>query len=223
MAFAIGQKLLASQLNDFNPSGDVNPGDDIALGSGGVITYAADTNLYRASANVLKTDDALVVVGTLTAANNSPVGRPYLHAYQSSTGTQTLTTTTATAITFDAEILDTLGAHSTSVNPSRFTPTVAGYYKCIGQVCFAVDTTGDRTAWFHKNGASVTGATPYGGIPAMNGTGLSYGFAHAFATILCNGSTDYIELFGEHNKGSNLATASDGNSCSYMIIEWVSA
>lgn len=58
MAFSIGQKLLASQVNDFNPSGDVNPGDDIALGTGGVITWNADTNLYREAADILRTDDA---------------------------------------------------------------------------------------------------------------------------------------------------------------------
>lgn len=35
---------------------------------GGSVQIGADTNLYRDSANVLKTDDALTVVGTLTAA-----------------------------------------------------------------------------------------------------------------------------------------------------------
>lgn len=146
---------------------------------------------------------------------------PYLHAYQVSGATQTLTTVTWTEITMTGEIIDTKNAHSTSVNTARYTPTVAGYYECLGVVAFAVDTVGDRIAQFRKNGAIVTGGAPYQGTAAMNGAALSFGFAHADATISCNGSTDYISLWGQHNKGSNLATASDANSCSFMIVKWV--
>ena len=39
----------------------------LAVG-GGSVQLGADVNLYRSAANVLKTDDALTVVGTLTAS-----------------------------------------------------------------------------------------------------------------------------------------------------------
>ncbi len=91
MAFTIGQKLLASQLNDFNPSGDVNPGDDMDLTSGGVITWATDTNIYRGAASQLKTDDNLVA---FTYKENS--GAITVSQAQNTAATTTSTSYTAT-------------------------------------------------------------------------------------------------------------------------------
>ncbi len=42
----------------------------LAIG-GGSVQLGADVNIYRTSANVLKTDDALTVAGTLTASGAS--------------------------------------------------------------------------------------------------------------------------------------------------------
>jgi hypothetical protein len=153
----------------------------------------------------------------LTAAKLNNVLQSTAHAYQ--TSTQTLTTATWTAITMNAEAYDPKGFHSTSSNTARFTPTVAGRYKCFGMVAFAGDTVGDRAAQFRKNGAQ-TDELPYGPMPAMNGTGLVAGAAFAMGTVALNGSTDYVELYGIHNKGSNLATFySSLLSGSYWIIE----
>jgi hypothetical protein len=44
------------------------------LGSSVVINWGADTNIYRSAANTLKTDDALVVVGAVTASAALTVG-----------------------------------------------------------------------------------------------------------------------------------------------------
>lgn len=143
--------------------------------------------------------------------------RPYLHAYQSVV--QTLTTTATTEIIMQSEIIDNTNRHN--VANGRFMPNVAGYYRCFGIVAFDVSVTGDRVARFRKNGADVTGGAPYSSMPAMNGTGFSGGFAIAGATIQCNGSTDYISLWGAHNHGSNLNTNVGSNAASYMIIEWV--
>lgn len=46
------------------PTTDVN----VDLGSAVLINWGADVNLYRSAANTLKTDDALVVVGSLSAS-----------------------------------------------------------------------------------------------------------------------------------------------------------
>lgn len=152
-----------------------------------------------------------------TATKLNGIFQSVTHAYQ--TSTQTLTTATWTAITMNAEAYDPRGLHSTSANTSRFTPNVAGRYKCFGMVAFAGDTTGDRAAQFRKNGAQ-TDELPYGPMPAMNGTGLVAGAAFAMGTVALNGSTDYVELYGIHNKGSNLATFYSALlSGSYWIIE----
>lgn len=45
-----------------------NVASNIDLGSAVVINWGADVNLYRSGANTLKTDDALIVVGSLSAS-----------------------------------------------------------------------------------------------------------------------------------------------------------
>lgn len=149
--------------------------------------------------------------------------KTYFHGYQ--TAVQALANATWVAITFTGEVVDTISGHSVSSNTSRYTPTTAGYYKCVGQVTTAVSTAGDRVAQFRKNGSVVTsgsdGDAPYSGVPSMKGTGLSFGMAFAWATIKCNGSTDYIELYGQQNSGGSLNTASDTNSRCFFIAEWV--
>lgn len=196
MAFSIGQKLTAALLNDFDPSGHVHVGTDLTVATTAAIT------------------------GVLTASNTgNKVTRPYCHAFQSVT--QNLTNLVAAAVTMTSETLDNTNGHSTSTNTSRFTPTVGGWYRCIGGVCFAGNVTGDRQAGFRKNGNTVDEA-PYGGMPGMNGASFLAGFAYAFADIQCNGTTDYIELWGAQNSGGTLATFVSGGSVnSFMICEWV--
>jgi hypothetical protein len=80
--FAVGtagdyiQNGTSPQTADFNITGDGTIGDDLTVGGDALfsdtsqIVFDGDTNLYRDSANVLKTDDSLVVQGTLSAAND---------------------------------------------------------------------------------------------------------------------------------------------------------
>lgn len=137
--------------------------------------------------------------------------RPYVHVYQSSTGTQTIANTTATAITFNAEVIDNpagTGFHSTVSNLSRITPTVAGRYFIHGNVCFPAAGTGSFLAQIRKNGALVLGAAPYQDKPLYS-SGFVALSAQCFATIVCNGTTDYFELWTNQNSGGNLTTFSN--------------
>ena len=68
------------------------------------ITFGEDANLYRVSANALKTDDALEVVGSLTNGGTSVSLSTHTHAYQPSgtyitavNGTAPITASTDTA------------------------------------------------------------------------------------------------------------------------------
>jgi hypothetical protein len=68
------------------------------------ITFGDDVNLYRVSANALKTDDALEVVGSLTNGGTSVSLSTHTHAYQPSgtyitavNGTAPITASTSTA------------------------------------------------------------------------------------------------------------------------------
>lgn len=157
-----------------------------------------------------------VLAGDLADASVPEVNRPTLAAYQ--TVTQSINNTTATAITMTSEVIDSENGHSNVSNTSRYTPTKAGYYLCIGQVAWGLNTTGDRTAQFRKNGATLDGA-PYGSEPALNGAAFLFGGSYAMAVIFCNGTTDYIELWGNQNSGAALSTAySAGGTSSFMSI-----
>lgn len=141
---------------------------------------------------------------------------PYFHGYQ--IASQTVADITAAPITMTGELVDTLGGHSTGTNTSRYTPNVPGKYRCIGQVSFVPNANGQRVAEFRKNGTAVAGS-PYGAFPGAGGS-FAATCAHAFATITCNGTTDYIELWGNQNSGAALGT-DVGGSASMMIIEWI--
>jgi len=120
----------------------------------------------------------------------------------SASGSQTLSNTTFTKITFDTEIFDTNSNYDTSL--SRFTPTVAGYYYIHGVVRFTATTASKViVARIYKNG---TYYTAYEGV-----TGTSDSSVQTSALVYCNGTTDYIEFYSYQNSGGNLSTGSYGN------------
>lgn len=94
-----------------------------------------------------------------------------------------------TPVTFDTEDWDPFAFHSTSVNTSRITPSVAGYYRFTGQVYMA-GTTGALAAWLRKNGATaIPSGQRDGGSPTSQVRS-----AEADAQVYCNGTTDYVEI-----------------------------
>lgn len=145
--------------------------------------------------------------------------RPYVHVYQSSTGTQSIANTTATAITFDAEVVDNpagTGFHSTVSNISRITPTVAGRYFVWGNVCFPAAGVGSFLAQIRRNGAAILG-NPYQD-KALYTSGFTALSAQCHATIVCNGTTDYFELWTNQNSGGSITTFSNATDQHSALI-----
>lgn len=154
----------------------------------------------------------------LEAATGTP---PYLHAYQLTGAVQSIANTTHTAITLTGEIRDTANTHSNVTNTSRCTPTTAGYYECWGIVVYAATAAGMCQTQFRKNGVQVLGAAPYGSRLATNQAALA-NTVECKATIQCNGTTDYIELWTWHTFGGATNTFSNGtDQQSTMIIRYV--
>jgi len=118
--------------------------------------------------------------GTVMVSGNMPAFLAYLTADQS------ITTGTYTKIAYDAEVFDT----NNNFASSRFTPTVAGYY----QISAGFDNT-DSTA-----GVTRTVLTLYkNGSQYIHLTDFAVGSAYTIsgsALVYCNGSTDYIEMYG---------------------------
>lgn len=125
---------------------------------------------------------------------NVAVDGPAFSAY-ASTGTA-VSAETWTKISFDTESFDT----NSNFASSRFTPTVAGYYDI--SACIGVSSTAAQSVWIaiYKNGS----VWQYGSLTTQNaGVG---GLNNMAGFVYCNGSTDYIEIYGLSSTAQTLST-----------------
>lgn len=126
---------------------------------------------------------------------------------------QSIPHNTATVLTFGAgsEDIDTNNYHDTSTNPSRVTPTVAGYYLCRGLYMTSGNTDYSLTdCWIRKTASSnLAGGTRDGRATLGASNTLS---AACFATVTCDGVTDYIELMVLHINGAAAARNTNASS-----------
>jgi len=156
---------------------------------------------------------APAVAGTNTATLPSATGTvmvsgnmPAFSAYQSSA--QTLSSNTATKIQFQTKEFDTALAFDSTTN-YRFTPLVAGYYQVTGGISVGT-TQSPVTIIFYKNGS----AFKY--VNQMGTSGSGFGSA----LIYLNGTTDYVELYGNLAIGQVLGA---GASLTYFQASMVRA
>jgi hypothetical protein len=127
------------------------------------------------------------------------VGGPAFSAYKSTDQTG-VSNNTATKITFDTENYDT----NNNFASSRFTPTVAGYYWIGAQILPAGASLTVEHIAIYKNGSEY--ANFYTRISA-NDTCLQNS-----ALVYCNGTTDYIEIYGRIT-GSSLFFGGGASNC----------
>lgn len=140
---------------------------------------------------------------------------PVFVGYQASA--QSTTTGTWTALTIDTEVLDSDGGHSTTVNPSRYTATVAGLYLVVGSASFTANATGYRRCRITKNGSNVRGGASGYDVNTANVAG---GVAIAFVSM--NGSTDYVEVMGAQASGSTINTSTATDFGCTLSVYWIS-
>jgi hypothetical protein len=125
---------------------------------------------------------------------------PAFSAYQSSG--QAISSLTYTKLNFDTELFDT----NNNFSSSRFTPTVAGYYKINAACNMSGQTTGGLYIQVYKNGSGFHG----GNIAAGSSLGTA---ALVSCLVYLNGSTDYIEIY-VYDSGS--FTTNSGISSTYF-------
>jgi hypothetical protein len=167
-------------------------------------TSGAVNNTYLGTgavqtANIL---DANVTQAKLAAgvAGNGPA----FSVYQS-TG-QTLSQSVAAKIQFQTKEYDTNNNFDATTN-YRFTPTVAGYYQVNAAICYNAGAGAQQDAIFiYKNGS----AYKVGNYIADTGAlGLR---AVVSCLVYCNGSTDYIEIYGLYNAGPATQLTNSGSA-----------
>jgi hypothetical protein len=137
---------------------------------------------YLANASVTQAK-----LGTNVAGNGPAFGY-----YQSVA--QSMTAGVYTKITFTTSEFDTTGGMYAS---SRFTPTVAGYYQVNASFNIASTFTGG-TCVIYKNGSGFKQ-----GSANLNGGNKNSSGWTVSSIIYCNGSTDYLEVYGQVNDTQN--------------------
>ena len=110
---------------------------------------------------------------------------PAFSAYQSSA--QSLSNGIDTKLLFQTKEFDTTTAYDTST--SRFTPQLAGYYQISGGFKIATTQT-SMVLTIRKNGVSAK---------LLNFAGSATAGLCGSALVFLNGTTDYIELYGQQD------------------------
>ena len=163
------------------------------------------------SSTFLRGDQTYAAAG----GTNTPAFEAYASATQTGIGDNT-----ATKMAMNTELFDTNSMYDTSAY--RFTPTVAGKYFVYGLLYLesSSGTRADRAVVaIYKNGSS------YKQVVAMNVVdNISSGpSGNVSAVIEFNGSSDYVELYGQLNVYTGTVEldgrTAGGNFGAYKIIE----
>lgn len=147
-------------------------------------------------------------------AENVASGKPMTFAYRSAN--QTVGNSSFSAIGFDQHE-DNAGAHSTSVNNSRFTAPVAGRYRLSAQLRWAANSSGHRAVAIAANGTAV---------PVSGQGSLAFGIFdldNCCTSVVRLAAGDYLEVFGTQTSGGNLDVLghSAGYGGSWAYFEWL--
>jgi C1q domain len=121
-------------------------------------------------------------------------GGPAFSAYASAG--VSMVNSALTKILFQTEDFDTNNNYDNST--SKFTPTVAGYY----QITATISAPAQAGAYFqgsiYKNGVQFA----VGVVSAANGIYVT----QVSSLVYCNGSTDYIEIYGVQVTGGTITS-----------------
>lgn len=153
----------------------------------------------------------------INAIYNATMARPLARAVQSVA--QAVASGVNTPITFTTEDFDTHGVHDNVTNNSRFTPTVAGYYRLTGTFWLAAPTALiSHLAAIAKNGANQT--------PLNRTKPVASSVTCSVATtciLTANGTTDYFELIGNQTSTGAVAinTSVGGGTGSCLEMEYL--
>lgn len=121
--------------------------------------------------------------------------------------TQSITSSTWTALLFNSEDHDTGGMHSTSSNTSRLTvPSggAAGAFLLHAAAAFAANATGVRGIRFRKNGGALSGEFHVQGFSVS-----SVGPLIQMSTLVVLAAADYVEVEVFQDSGGALNVAAN--------------
>ena len=163
--------------------------------------------IYDTSASALRKMTRTNFVSGVGGANT-----PAFHADLSSN--QNISSGTTTKIQINSEVFDTDSNYDNSTN-YRFTPTTAGKYFVYLQARFSWNSGNNDSAflYIYKNGSAKFRA-------AIQNGATWYGTLNCYGIVDMNGSSDYLEAFGNYNASLPMITGGgDTHFGAYKIIE----
>ncbi len=138
---------------------------------------------------------------TVAPGSTVSVTPPSQGCLLSSTATQAITTSTATAVAWDSEIYDTDSFHDNVTNNTRITiPAGVTKVKLTGGIVWETNASGFRRVTMTKNGSSFDGRGHTFNTTSPNANM----FQNVVSAELDVAENDYFELIAEHDRGSNL-------------------
>jgi hypothetical protein len=149
-----------------------------ATTTGGLTQSADNSGVLQLASGAGNLVTVPSVTGTAMVSGNMPA----FAAWASSS--QTLSSGVVTKINFDTEVFDT----NSNFASSRFTPTVAGYYQINANIVVGVSATRIYLT-IYKNGSAYNQGADSGSSTNVFANGVN-------SLVFCNGSTDYIEIYG---------------------------
>lgn len=191
--------------------------DYVSNGSAIVDMAAGDyielKGLLTNNVNVEATTSDYGPLVTFTKLDSGKVGAG-IGASVYNNATQSITSASDTALTFNTEDYDTDGFHNTGSNTDRLTvPTgLSGKYVIIGRTTFPANATGLRQLYIEKNGSTLWDMR----VPVNSGTNATSINITAAADLV---SGDYVKLRVYQDSGSTLSVgAAGGYTASYFQI-----
>lgn len=148
--------------------------------------------------------------------SNFLLGIPIATVYQ--TAAQLLTSGSPSPVSFDSTAVDTYGGHSNTVNPSRYTAQVAGWYMIGGAAPMAGSTGGtNRKIQVYYNGTGIAYATSE--LPPPSSPAIAVVPALS-PTILYLNVGDFVSIYASADTTSVSVTPNTGNEA-YMTVIWI--
>ncbi|MFI0894899.1 hypothetical protein [Streptomyces sp. NPDC020983] len=138
---------------------------------------------------------------------------------------QSLAHNISATLTFDTEVEDTDGGHSTLTNTDRYTCQVPGVYLLTGQVNFAaLNTTGLRLAEWRVTTAGGSASVPPGGeslLPPSASQTLTIVLPPTYIRLAVG---DYVQILALQTSGSPIAVGGGGGGTqTQMSCLWIAA
>lgn len=126
---------------------------------------------------------------------------PMAHVYNSAD--LTIANNTETTLTFNSEVFDVGGLHSTASNTGRLTCTYTGYYIVTANVKWEANATGRREVTLRVNGSTYVAAEAIDNVGASANSNMSI-----TSGVIALNSTDYVEVRAYQDSGGDLVVVS---------------